>query len=152
MWLTLLLHQIFCVNFHLRDYQKSTKPCMLILTLISWILKLKDSFRKWKYHRRTKYHILVKEKKSILKNSKPTFPQRQPLTVMLDIFLFCFQYQKTAFLKQKNAFHFISKALFVLEIFKFKNFRILDFKTSSNVWHKTRHAFYWITWEGTTVW
>ena len=40
--------------------------------------------------------------------------------------------KKTAFLKQKNAFHFISKAPFVLEIFKFKNFRILDFKTSSN--------------------
>ena len=45
---------------------------------------------------------------------------------------------KTAFLKQKNAFHFIAKALLLLEIFKFKNFRILSFKTSSNAyaWNK----------------
>ena len=45
---------------------------------------------------------------------------------------------KTAFLKQKNALHFISMTVLVLEIFKFKNFRILNLKTSSNAyaWNK----------------
>ena len=45
---------------------------------------------------------------------------------------------KTAFLKQKNALHFISMTVLVLEMFKFKNFRILNLKTSSNAyaWNK----------------
>ena len=45
---------------------------------------------------------------------------------------------KTAFLKQKNALHFISITVLVLEIFKFKNFRILNLKRSSNAyaWNK----------------
>ena len=45
---------------------------------------------------------------------------------------------KTAFLKQKNALHFISMTVLVLEIFKFKNFRILNLKRSSNAyaWNK----------------
>ena len=49
-----------------------------------------------------------------------------------------FLMSKTAFFKQKNAFHFIPKALLLLQIFKFKNFRILNFKTSSNAyaWNK----------------
>ena len=45
---------------------------------------------------------------------------------------------KTAFLKQKNVLHFISMTVLVLEIFKFKNFRILNLKRSSNAyaWNK----------------
>ena len=39
--------------------------------------------------------------------------------------------KKSAFETRKNTFHFTSKALSVFEIFKFQNFRILNFMTSS---------------------
>ena len=41
---------------------------------------------------------------------------------------------KKTFFDTKKSFHFISKALFVLEMFKYKNLRILIFKSSSNVY------------------
>ena len=61
-------------------------------------------------------------------------------------FLVCFAWLKeSAFDTRTNVFHFISKALFVLEIIRFKFFRYSNVMTSHK--HETRNTFYWITWK-----
>ena len=42
----------------------------------------------------------------------------------------------------KNNFYFTSKAISILEIFKYYFFRILHFKTSLNPMHETRNKFH----------
>ena len=47
--------------------------------------------------------------------------------------LFCFfSVNESTFETRKNVFHVTFKTLSVLEVFIFKNFRILDFMASSN--------------------
>ena len=61
-------------------------------------------------------------------------------------FLVCFAWLKeSTFDTRTNVFHFTSKALFVLEIIRFKFFRYSNVMTSHK--HETRNTFYWITWK-----
>ena len=57
--------------------------------------------------------------------------------IVFNIFLLFFKSKETTFKTRKNVY-FTSKALFILEMFKFCNFRILNFMTSSNAseWNK----------------
>ena len=71
---------------------------------------------------------------------------------MLDIFLFCFQCQKIAFLKQTKKMCFIIfQRLF--SFLRYSNLRTLESKASRSpqmLKYKTRNAFNWIIWVGNT--
>ena len=53
---------------------------------------------------------------------------------------------------RKNAFYFTSKALFILEIIKFKVLGIQISWRHQMPKHETWNIFYWITWEVNAVW